>query len=331
MAWVACGRSLLLILAASLGGCGLIVPEKHIFPSNGDQPGLPSNWENMVVSYIHCELRKGIYEASTEFQNAAWFVSDTIPDQTKQGRQRPDPVTPKSDQTKKGKKGQPYYGWGVSVTLAITVDELSGLNPGVSLNTPLENSVRAFPAGGNVVVPQSFSFGLGLSGSAHATRSETIQYTLENKDLLKEAQNRINNGYTLDCGNNNGITIDSDLKIAQFIRDKLFIEPSEVSSGGFASTAWPPYDTFQEQLTFVVSFGGSITPTWKFARIAVDPTSTLLSATRTNTNTLTITFGPIQSPATPTSAAVLSQAAQAQRASGILSNQTASAIGGQTH
>jgi hypothetical protein len=77
--------------------------------------------------------------------------------------------------------------------------------------------------------------------------------------------------------------INRNLKIDDCIYDKATI----AAAGNDISThrTWAPYSLFQDQITFVASYGGSVTPTWTFARIAVDPIPPLLNATRTKTNT----------------------------------------------
>jgi hypothetical protein len=203
--------------------------------------------------------------------------------------------------------------WGTSANLTIQVEELSGLNPGVSLITPLENSLKVFPVAGNVTSPQSFSFGIGASATAHSTRTETIQFTYSNPDLLKRAVVFDKNPDA--CASTEiGIMIVSNLKIDQFIYDKATIAAfgNDISTNS-TNRNWAPFSLFQETIIFVASYGGSVTPTWKFAAIAVDPNSTLLNATRTKTNTLIITLGELSSQkATATSPAALSTAAQNQ-------------------
>jgi hypothetical protein len=118
--------------------------------------------------------------------------------------------------------------------------------------------------------------------------------------------------------------INSNLKIDDFIYDKAQI----AAFGNDISTprTWAPFSVFQEQITFVAAYGGSVTPTWTFARIAVDPTSPLLSATHTKTNTLIVTLGELSTKATPTSPATLGSAAAAQHNNAAAGASTAGAI-----
>jgi hypothetical protein len=200
-------------------------------------------------------------------------------------------------------------GWGATVTLKISVDESGGLSPGVSILEPLKNA-------------QSFTLGLGVSGSAHTTRVETISFTLAFDELLKESP-------TLCEGLQNGILIDSDLKIAQFIYDKAVV--AAVGEATNKPVTTPPYETFTEQLTFVTSFGGSATPTWKFTRVTVDPNSPLLNATRGKTNDVLITLAAVAKKAGGGAPAQLTQVGRDHHTAGLIGTATASQIQSQAH
>ena len=136
--------------------------------------------------------------------------------------------------------------------------------------------------------------------------------------------------------------IDGDLRIWEFIYDKAFVagasnattwSPVKIDTGEKDKKGkpiytteygrhpnWPLYNTVTENISFVASFSGNVTPTWKLARVAANSTGNFLSATRTNTNQLTITMGPIQSPGSPTSPPQLKQGAQTQHDNTVLSN-----------
>jgi hypothetical protein len=280
------------MLGFLLGACGLYVPDKN--PLSDDQPDQQSiphssegDYENKIVSHVACEIGSALLEAKTKLR-VPWLDA-----------------------------------WGTAVTLTITAEDQSGLNPGVSLTTPLENSVRPFPVGGNVVSPQSFSLGLGGTGSANTTRTETIQFTYLNTDL--EAQAR---GY-LSCAKfQNGLTINGDLKIRQFIYDKMLI--ARLGNATTKDWRWPLYNTFTESLNFVSALGVSATPTWKFARVATNPTGTFASVLRTYTNNLVVTIGPVQTQPSSTKPAQLQSAAQTQHNNQVQANAIATSLQGQT-
>jgi hypothetical protein len=331
------------VLPLALVGCGLYVPEKNaLAPDTIDSNKYSSGgkYEIAMVRHISCEIAVGLRKA----------YNDVLA-----------PEQPKPSAPVELVKLPWLKSWGTAITLAITAEDQSGLSPGLSLATPFANKVFTFPTGGPVVSSQSFSLGIGGSATANATRAETIQFTLSNAGLIYFTGNTPE-GHEVDdiCKTfQNGVMIDSDLKIWEFIYDKAVIaansdaapyvpitktelQPSlgedgkpildakgkpetklvTVQTGKFAKHPdWPLYNTFTENITFTTTFGGNVTPTWKLARVSADSSGTLLSATRTNTNQLTITMGPIQTQQTATSQLQLQQGAQIQHDNTVLSNQ----------
>lgn len=280
--------ALLLFAAIELAGCGLFTPEKNPLVNDDVDPPQPSPegiFEQGVVTHIRCEIRMGLWKA-IQLPNVHWLET-----------------------------------YGTTVTIKLTFEDQSGLTPGVSLMTPLENSVHPFPVGGNVTSPQSFTLGMGGSGTANATRVETITFTLANKELLQEAKEDVRNGHET-CAYQHGVAVQSDLKIGQFIYDKAVIAGA-AAEATTKSVTTPPYSQFQEELTFVASLGGNITPMWKFARVSANSTSPLLTATRTNTDYLEITLGPIATPAKGNSQPQLTEDAKALHNAALYGSATA--------
>lgn len=308
-----------------LAACGAFVPQKYLAPDSVAPSGYSEDGkiENAIVNHIQCEISKGIWRVWSErshLNHVAWLYAGAPGTPLHSGK------STASHQGTKSKSPSSVASWGTSVTLSLTFDEQSGLNPGVSIISPFQNGFKVFPAteGGNVSSPQSFTLGLGASATAHATRVETIQFTYTNADLLNWAQKRFSIDRDACNKTNTGIMIDSDLKIDDFIYDKATIATLGGVIGIITRNS-PPFNTFEEQITFVALLGGNVTPTWKFFRTAVDSNATLLSATRTNTNAITITLGPV-TPATPTSPAQLTSAAAALHLSGVAANQTGQQI-----
>lgn len=206
--------------------------------------------------------------------------------------------------------------WGTSVSLNLTWDEKSSVSPGVLYTSPIA------PSG-------IFSASGGLSGSAHATRYEAITFTLANKTLLQEAILNVRAPQGLDCRSlEEGVTVQSDLRIDEFIYDKISIAGgSEATTGQIEK---PPFSTFQETITFVVSLDGNVTPSWKFIRLSVNPSGTFWDAARTNTSQVIITLGPLAKPATPAGEAALALQAAVQHDAAVFGGATAAAIQGQS-
>jgi hypothetical protein len=111
-------------------------------------PPNQGSYESGVVDDVTCEISRALYEVDKQFHNP-WLKDK----------------------------------WGTAVTLTITVKDQSGLSPGMTAATPMKNVVYPYPAssGGNVTLAQSFSFSIGGTASVNATRTETIQFTIQNK------------------------------------------------------------------------------------------------------------------------------------------------------
>ena len=251
----------LLVFPTFLLSCGTYTPDKDPFSSNAvvrDGPDKGSSrqglYENDIVVHVLCEIGEGLRLA--------------------QGLR----ISRLTEE------------WGTTVTQSITVEDQTGLAPGVTAITPLANQIFTFPTG-NVTSPQLFSWSVGGTASANSLRTEMIQYTFRNKDILKNT----NPGCLGD--NIKGVMIDGDLKIREFIYDKAQIwlagNASLIGSGPSANQL-NPFNTFTEEITFVAAYGGSFTPTWKLARISSGASSNLIVGQRTNTNDLIITLGPVK-------------------------------------
>jgi hypothetical protein len=310
-----------LIVALSLPACGLYTPEKSLLlddtPIQSGRTESPQgSYEDGIVTHVQCETGVALYEAQQKW-------------------------------------GLPWLDyWGTSVTLTITGQEQGGASPGVSIFSPLSNNLISLPMsqGGNVVTPRSYSTTLGISGAATATRTETIQFTWLNHDLMYVGKLASRDGC---ASQQKGVQMDGDLKIAEFIFDnadiagignagrtlvpdmlqaKITVDPTPIcfkeQKRPAAVTQWPLYNTFTGELTFLAAFGGNFTPTWKLARMTANATSTLLSAERTYTNDLVITVGPVAQCGNETTATALSSGAQAQHNSKVNATAIATSIAG---
>lgn len=231
------------VLAVSLGGCGLLTPEKNLLSNDYDHaPGKPSpqgEYEHDLVKHIQCEIRVGVWRAS-QLKNSGWLKR-----------------------------------YGGLATLKLAVEDQSSLSPNASFLTPF-----------GLAGAQSFTLGIGATGSANATRTETLAFTYSDGELYRDAVIDAKSGPENCDRLEKGVQIDSDLKIAQFIYDKVVVAGSE-------GTEIKKFSQLQFEINFVASLSGNLTPTWKFTRTTVNGSGSLLSATRTNTNDLIITLGPL--------------------------------------
>lgn len=268
----------------ALTGCGLYVPQKDPLVQNDIDPrngmSRQGKIESNIIANIRCEVTRGLYRAVST-GNVPWLT-----------------------------------GWGTSISLNLTWEESSNVNPGVLYTTPIGGS-------------DLFSAGGGVSGSAHSTRNEAITFTLENRTLLQEAMLTSHAQQGLDCSAlEDGVTVSSDLKIDEFIYDK-----ASIAGGREARTRpiqYPQFSTFQETLTFVVSVGGDITPSWKFIRLSVNPSGQFLAGSRSKTSQVIVTLGPLAKPAGPAGSAQLALQAAVQHDAAIAGNATAAAIRSQS-
>lgn len=285
------------LLAASVAGCGLYVPAKT-FQSETPKPDpnyttAEGVYENKIVVHLVCEVSNGIAAAEHAY-NLPWLASEK---------------------------------WGTAITLTITAEDQSSVSPGLSFFTPFENRILTFPAGGNVTASQSFTLGVGGSVSANGTRTETIQFTLVNADLMRAA--KLNPTCTQFEG---GLMIDGDLKIKEFIYDKAVI--AAIGNANFFAgknpvnaTQYPIYNTFTETINFVSTLSGNATPSWKLARFSDNTgAGNLFSAQRTYTNQAIITIGPLGTPPSETEAAALGPSGQTQHTTQVQGAATATAI-----
>ena len=291
----------------TLSGCGfgLLVPEMNQPLMNAPNE---MAFENIIVNNVKCELRKGVWKVMEDLQTTSAHPGNDTSWLLKQG---------------------------ALVTLKLVVDEKASLNPGISYNHPFQNAVDIFPTNGNVNVPRGFTLGAGSSNSADGTRTEIVAFTYSFSDLINEkGVDRIKDK---DCAHENGVFIQSNLKIAQFLYNKVFLAKvpgsvviADLSDPKKAKKITDPFSTFSYQITFVASYGGSVTPTWKFTQISVNPTSPFFSTSRQHTQDLTVAIGETK-PATKNKPAAPSGEQIMLLQTALFGQAVASAIQSQTH
>ncbi|MGO8049825.1 hypothetical protein [Rhizobium leguminosarum] len=243
--------AVLLIGLFPLGSCGTSIPDMQDI---GQSRGDGVLSEIELVQLIRCELHVGVTKAIEQYG-------------TKSKAKFPNPVDWLAT-------------WQAKVSLKVTVDDKSSFSPGVSYTEPMKNAVSHY----NVTYGQNFSLSAGLQASSQTTRVETVAYTVPFKDFSDvtlppggDCRNQIENKVVL-----------SDLKIDDFILAKaqMAAQPDVVSN-----KPGSPYSAFNDQLSFIVTYSGNITPVWNLMRITANADSPLYYATRTRTHDLTITLG----------------------------------------
>jgi hypothetical protein len=215
---------------------------------------------------------------------------------------------------KRGDKNVDWLrGWGAKVSYVLTVDEKSQLNPGLSWKNPL------IPTG----TFQSISG--GLQTSAEAQRKETGAVTYAFADLLNETP--ITDG----CVDQNGFLIHSNLRIAEFISNKVFLTRVPGTYPDKPNTTDPSskpqiVNAFSDEITFTVIYGGNITPSWTFVRLSVNPTSPLFGAMRSKIQYVTITVAQLVTKSNPTTAAVINDQGQVIDSANLIGHAVSSAL-----
>jgi hypothetical protein len=309
---------MLIITAVSLlAGCGTYVPNiQDFYEVSGSSPtAATADLVDAIVKQIRCEITNAV-------QTAVLYDWDSA--------------------GMNGKRDIDWFdSWAATALLTLTIEEKTTLNPGLSLNTPIHNGVTNFVgevvpgvtpgvpsnsvasalsttyAYGPLISPQSYAFGFGGTASADATRKETLSLYFDFKQLtdrksLIEAKARIDQGsgnlpLCNDIFSKNGILVQSDLKLKEWLMGALF--PAHLPG---TETAYQQSlemeakkdkkDVIGHEITFVIIYGGNVTPSWKLVRVSANQGSTLFSAQRSKTQDLTISMGPQSKDALATAA-----------------------------
>ena len=179
---------------------------------------------------------------------------------------------------------------------------------------------------GPLVVPQSYSLGLGAKASSQATRTETSGAFFTVQSIVDNAKkNRRFETETQSCDNQTideeardslypdkdvrkpsktaqflSLIVNNDLKIYDWLKSALHIQEVIAGMGGGASNAGKDSSSSQavgqnaitHEVQFVVLTDGNVTPTWKLVRVSANPNSPFFDTQRQRTHDLIVTFGP---------------------------------------
>ena len=165
--------------------------------------------------------------------------------------------------------------WSAKTTLTLTIDEKSTLSPGLT-----------FPR-------DVFTLALGGSLAGDATRVQTISWFFDFRDFYVPPAKRNGRDDDTPCQRTYDLPIEGDLQIYESVYSgaKTARIPGSVSqpfkTGG-------PLDLIEHHVTFDVTFGGNITPSWKFVNVTANTDGTFFSASRDRKDDLLITMGPSQ-------------------------------------
>jgi hypothetical protein len=217
----------------------------------GADPNANALLTNKVINHIKCELREAVF-----------FVLD---------------YDKQNALVQKDRKRHLQWleSWAATITVKFSVNEKGAFNPGLTFDSPLPSD-------------QSFSLGLGALLSSEASRIETVDYLLVIKDDFIDKRYKFANRPS-NCVQSEGILIDSDLKIKDWLWAKLFpyLLPENIHDS--------PPKTLTDEISFVMISNGEITPTWKLVRFSATG-GPLAFIGRTRTDNVIITLGPYDRP-----------------------------------
>lgn len=166
--------------------------------------------------------------------------------------------------------------WGVQMTLNLQLDEKSEANPAINWTPPSPASAL-------------FNLGAGSTLSSAATRIDKMNFFFTVPELRAYQK--------CDESERPGgpMLMQSDLKLYDWIVANL---QASATGANRYSRNQPGgqfgHDVFSHEVRFEVLTLGGITPGWKLSQLDINQSGTFLSASRTRTHDLTITFGPTE-------------------------------------
>ena len=172
--------------------------------------------------------------------------------------------------------------WSAKVTLKIVVDEKSTFAPGLSLNTIFPNATTIFGTQ-TITTAQTYSFGVGGQFSSDAQRTEQVGFFFVFKELIVPQAEP--------CPYGQGTFIQSDLKLSEWLMAASLMASTGTVSQPFQSGS--PLEVISHEVQFIIVAGANATPTWKLVAVTANPNGPLLGATRTRTDDVLITMGPL--------------------------------------
>jgi hypothetical protein len=233
--------------ATMLGGCGLWVPE---IQENRLSPVEGQLMVQSIVQSVHCEAANALRrlrEKDLEFAK----------------KYHQQPVT------------DFLLGWGVQLTLTLTIDEKSGLNPNAVWLPPSPLSTVLTLTGAGTV-------------SADATRTDKMSFYYKVTDLMKRAPCATG----VQQGNEPSLLVQSDLKLEEWLADYLMLLGTREGQVPTSKAGFLKSNVLSHDVKFEVLSSGSLTPAWKLKRVTFNQSGSLFSTSRDRTHDLIFTLGP---------------------------------------
>jgi hypothetical protein len=160
-----------------------------------------------------------------------------------------------------------FDSWAAQLTLTLTADEKGGLAPSVNF-LPITKAA------------EMFNVSLGASASSEATRTDKIGgffLIADFKNLKVCDPNKRNQGPFI---------LQGDLGLSDWLTSAII--PIDLGDLPQVQAS----NVLSHEIKFEIDTMAGVTPAWKFTRVTVNQTGTLLSGNRNRTQDLTITFGP---------------------------------------
>jgi hypothetical protein len=233
-----------LVAAIFVGACGIRVPELQEIP--GDT-GAGQLLVQDIVQSVHCEVADAVQ----------WVVlHDPFRGRPKQQLATAFLAT-----------------WGAQITLSLTVEEKSTLNPTVVF-TPASPITSVFTLAGNGTL------------SSDATRIDKLNFYYTIPQLLD--RHYCTPG--IQHGSASSLLIQNNLRTVEWLNDYISTvatreaDPTQVSSF--------QQNVLSHEVKFEIISSGGINPAWTLTRATIDQNGTLFAVSRDRIHDLTVTFGP---------------------------------------
>jgi len=246
---------LLIGIALTLGGCGTYVPSIQENPWSLEAERLVQ----AIAGSIHCEIRRSVFNVINSNRAAYWGA-------VRRGERPPPP------------EAEWLEDWGAQIQIQLTVDELGALGPSGSYS-PIK----------------IFFLNLGANVSSEAQRIDTLNYYYTVPDILNAGP--CDNATIAQLPNHpvGSLLIQSDLKVEEWLESVVASRATgdiSIANEIPGNTPVTAKNALSHEVKFVVITNGNITPIWVLKRATINPTGSLLTASRTRTHDLQITFGP---------------------------------------
>jgi hypothetical protein len=238
----------MLIVAASLGGCGTYVPDIQDFPATRPQGQV---LVNAIVQSVHCEVANAIRYVIDQDRRAAAL----------NGR-------PSAEWLKH---------WGAQITLTLTTEEKSALNPTATW-VPPSPLTSIFTLAGTATL------------SADATRTEKMNFYYTVPELYRRAPCATGVQPPIPA---TSLLIQSDLKLRDWLADQLTpVGTGEINQPVSSSNVFGQ-KVLTHEVKFEVTTSGGLNPTWILTTATVGQNGVLLTGFRDRIHDLLITLGPV--------------------------------------